>query len=629
MSSDRSRIEGEGEAAAEATSALRKVFGHLDDDALNEIVGQLEVLHLARGQVLYQQGDAALGLHVVLTGRLEVRVSAEAMHRLVGHIDRGQTVGEIGLFMGVEGGARSATVRVVRDATLGFLSRDVFQNIVRRHPQASEHLARFIVKRLTDAQSRGRTSTPTVRNIVLMPLTPGFAIREFAERLQIAFLRQGRTALLTEERARARFKDALLPGHPSRLQLDNFLDQIERDHDFVLLLCGAEPSPWNTKCLAHADQVVFVSPRGLDPGEAKARLARIDEALTEPRPSRMFVTAHPRRSEAPQGTGAFLRAVGAGMHLHVALEGNEGVNRLARVLTGHAVTLVLSGGGARGFAHLGVLRALREAGVPVDAVGGASFGALVAGNIARGLADNQILDEFKRAFADEHPMDDYTLPVLSLVRGEKMTRSLRHFLGETEIEDLWLPFFAVSSNLSRNVEKIHTTGPLWRAMRATVSLPAIFPPVIEDGDLLVDGGILNNLPLEIMRRTVPGRAIAVDLSALNDYRYDIDSLPTAWEYLRRRLFDGSEQATLPVLHSVVMRATTLGSRREVEIARRDADLFLNPPVAGFDMLDWSRFHAIVDVGYVYARERLTPFIATHRDFVARDEVFDSRRVRVA
>ena len=143
MSPDRPPIDGE--AAADATHALRKIFGHLDDGALAEIVGQLEILHLDRGQILYQQGDAALGLHVVLTGRLEVRVTAEATDRLVGHIDRGQTVGEIGLFMGGEAaGARSATVRVVRDATLGFLSRSVFEGIVSRHPQASDHLARFI-----------------------------------------------------------------------------------------------------------------------------------------------------------------------------------------------------------------------------------------------------------------------------------------------------------------------------------------------------------------------------------------------------------------------------------------------------------------------------------------------------
>ncbi len=548
-----------GETAAEATAALRRVLGDVAEETLSEIVRELRLLQLDRGQILYRQGDEASGLHIVLTGRLEVRVASDQGERLVGHIDRGQTVGEIGLFLGAEGGARSATVRVLRDATLGFLSREAFESIVARHPSASDHLARFIVNRLIDSQKRGRPSSPTVRNIVLVPLSADVAMREFAERLQIAFLRHGRTALLTEARARSRFAEGLIPGHPSRLQLDNYFDQLERDHDFVLLLCGPEPTPWTAKCLAHGDRVVFVSPRGCDTEQARAALARFDAVLTEPKPSRMFVTLHPRRDEAPRGTGALLQALNAESHLHVALEGNEGVNRLSRILTGRAVTLVLGGGGARGFAHLGVLRALREAGVPVDAVGGTSFGALVAGNIARGLADNQILDEFKQAFADEHPMDDYTLPVLSLVRGEKMTRSLRHFLGETEIEDLWLPFFAVSSNLSRNLEKVHRTGPLWRALRATMSLPAIFPPVIEDGDLLVDGGILNNLPLDVMRRAVPGRAIAVDLSALNDYHYDIETLPSAWEYLRRKVFGGRHQAAVPVLHSVVMRATTLGS----------------------------------------------------------------------
>ena len=619
----------QGPAAAEARTALCKVFGDLAPEVLDDIAEGLELLRLPRGRILYRQGDEASGLHIVLTGRLEVRVASETGERLVGHIDRGSTVGEIGLFIGGDAGARSATVRVVRDATLGFLSKPVFDSIVARHPEASDHLARFIVTRLVESQKRGRTAPPSVRTIALAPLSEGVDLAEFAWRLQVAFLRLGRVAILTEDRARARFADGLTSGHASQIQLDGFLDQLERDHDYVLLVCGQGPSAWTSKCLAHADQVVYVSPRGLAPERGAAALARIDALLTEPRPPRIFVTTHPHTAEPPQGTGAFLRAVRADTHLHVALDGNEGLNRLARILAGQAVTLVLGGGGARGFAHLGVLRALREAGIPVDAVGGTSFGALVAGSIARGLADSRILEEFKHAFADEQPMDDYTLPVLSLVRGEKMTRSLRRFLGETEIEDLWLPFFAVSSNLSRNVEKVHRTGPLWRALRASVSLPAIFPPVIEDGDLLVDGGILNNLPMEIMRRLVPGRAIAVDLSALNDYRFDLDALPSAWEYLRRRLFGDGSQVPIPVLHSVVMRSTTLGSRREVEAARRDADLFLNPPVAGFDMLDWSRFHAIVDVGYTYTRERLGPFLSEHPEFIARDEIFDSRRVRVA
>lgn len=619
----------QGPAAQEARAALRKVFGDLAPEVIDDIADGLELLRLPRGRLVYRQGDEASGLHVVLTGRLEVRVATESGERLVGHIDRGNTVGEIGLFIGGDAGARSATVRVVRDATLGFLSKPVFDGIVARHPEASDHLARFIVTRLVDAQKRGRTAPPSVRTIALAPLSDAVDLAEFAWRLQVSFLRLGRTALLTEDRARARFAEGLTPGHPSQIQLDGFLDQLERDHEYVLLVCGHGPSPWTSKCLAHADQVVYVSPRGLAPETGASALARVDALLTEPRPARVFVTTHPDASEPPQGTGAFLRAVRADTHLHVALDGNEGLNRLARILAGRAVTLVLGGGGARGFAHLGVLRALREAGIPVDAVGGTSFGALVAGSIARGLPENRILEEFKRAFADEQPMDDYTLPVLSLVRGEKMTRSLRRFLGETEIEDLWLPFFAVSSNLSRNVEKVHRTGPLWRALRASVSLPAIFPPVIEDGDLLVDGGILNNLPMEVMRRLVPGRAIAVDLSALNDYRFDLDALPSAWEYLRRRLFGDGTHVPVPVLHSVVMRSTTLGSRREVEAARRDADLFLNPPVAGFDMLDWSRFHAIVDVGYAYTKERLGPFLTEHPEFVARDEIFDSRRTRVA
>lgn len=338
-----------------------------------------------------------------------------------------------------------------------------------------------------------------------------------------------------------------------------------------------------------------------------------------------LVLVHPDAAAIPENTGRWLAAVPGARHLHVSLEGEEGMDRLGRFFSGNAVALVLAGGGALGFAHIGVLRSLREAGIPVGAVGGTSIGAIVAGGVAMGWDDARMLEEYKAAFVDGRPTDDYTVPVMSLVEGRKMSTGLQKHFGDTRIEDLWIPFFAVSSSLSHNRVYIHRRGPLWRALRSSASLPGIFPPIIEGADLLVDGGILNNMPVDVMQESVRGHIIAVDLSSEEDISYEKKQIPTAWEYIKTRIRATGAGQDVPTLHRVILQSTMLSSRREVQNARERADLLLSPPTAEFDLLDWQRFHAICEVGYAYARTRVGEWAAEHPEVVKRSSVMETGR----
>lgn len=238
-----------------------------------------------------------------------------------------------------------------------------------------------------------------------------------------------------------------------------------------------------------------------------------------------------------------------------------------------------------------------------------------------------MLEIFKEAFVDSRPTDDYTLPIMSIVQGEKMSRLLRRYFSDTLIEDLWIPYFAVSASLSENREYIHRSGKLWRAARASASLPAIFPPLIEKSNLLVDGGILNNLPVGIMRASIRGKVIAVNLSTSENISFEEKRLPTGWEYFKRRLFSQGDLKAVPTLHQVVLKSTMLGSRREAQAAKLQADLFLNPPISSFDLLDWQSFHEICEVGYKYSRQRVAKWAAKHPEAVHRSSILDARLQR--
>lgn len=622
-----------GDALRTLAPALARLLGAIDGATLAELAEAMTPVHLARGEVLYRQKDPASGMHVLVTGRLQVRVAAEAgsAERVVANLTPGAAVGEIALFTG---GARAASVVALRDSTLAHLSQSRFDAVIARYPAAATHLARFIIGRLIEAQSRGHLAGPMARTFAIVPLDPGLDGFDFARRLQLALLRYGSTALVATRVVRDRFAPSLAgQGGSHAVELEHFLDATERAHDFVLLQADSEPSPWTRKCATYAEGLLFVARASAAIEPAVTLAQAVTRLAGEPVPSCELVLVHPERAAMPGGTRRWLDHIAVRRHLHVPWESDEGFNRLARVLSGNSVAVVLGGGGARGFAHVGVVRALREAGVPIDAIGGTSFGAVMAALVAMGWDIERILESFKAAFVDERPTNDYTLPVVSLVRGEKMARSLRRYFGETLIDDLWIPFFAVSSNLSHSREEVHRSGLLWRAVRASVSLPAIFPPLIEKGELLVDGGILNNLPVDVMHESVRGRIIAVDLSVKDEFRCDREAFPSAWEYIKARLMAsvrrrghraGMREVTLD---RVVLRSTMLGSHREAQAARREADLFLSPPTQGFDLLDWDRFLDIVEVGYRHGREEVGAWVARHPEVVQHAELFDSRLQR--
>ena len=179
---------------------------------------------------------------------------------------------------------------------------------------------------------------------------------------------------------------------------------------------------------------------------------------------------------------------------------------------------MLAGGGARGFAHIGIIKALIEAGVPFDHLGGASMGAIIAAGLAHEWGVEELTERMRETFVTHNPLDDFTLPLIALVRGKKASSMLQRNFGDICIEELPLPFFAVSSDLTTGRIHEHRAGLLWRALRASVALPGILPPVTHHGHLLVDGGVMNSLPVDVMRTRTTGPIIACDVTGELDLR---------------------------------------------------------------------------------------------------------------
>ncbi|MDP2171329.1 MAG: patatin-like phospholipase family protein [Rhodocyclaceae bacterium] len=584
--------------------ALVRFCGDLDDQVLQTLLARIGLARLRVGDTLYRQGEEGTSMHIVLSGRLQVRVTmTDGSERVVAHPQPGDAVGEMALFTG---SGRAATIVAVRDTMLGVLDRSDIDALVASQPEVFYNVAQMIIARLTGAQERVLHHRGT-RTVMLVPLHHSADIEVFIPQLRQALLQFG-SVLHLDSRSAARRLEAGEEEEYGRL-----LDECERSHDFVLLEADRMPSAWSRTCYGYADRIVLIADASMGPA-----LTELERWLFgAPGANRSYaeielVLIHAHHAQ-PAQTRDWLALRQLRQHYHVRATDDVSTTRIARFLSNNALSLVLAGGGARGFAHLGAIRALHESGITVDAVGGASFGALAATGLARGLDDQQILEEQRLAFSRDDPLGDYTIPIISLVRGEHLNQILQTHLP-MDIEDLWLPFFAISSDLSANRVRVHERGPLWRAIRASVSLPAILPPTLEDGHLLIDGGILNNLPVDVMRDKMRGPIIAVDLAVEKEHGAEHKIIPSGMEYIKSRLLPGRQSIEAPTVSRVILQVTTLASRKEVDSARKLADLYLNPPLGGYDFLDWSSMRDIVEVGYRYSVPQIRDWLRRHPQF---------------
>jgi predicted acylesterase/phospholipase RssA len=326
---------------------------------------------------------------------------------------------------------------------------------------------------------------------------------------------------------------------------------------------------------------------------------------------RMLVLLQPRSDRPIRDTARWLAGRRIDFHVHVREGCRDDVGRVARIVSGQALGLVLAGGAARGFAHLGVYRAMTELGLAVDWVGGTSLGAIMAAVLASPYSLDEAIALARGAFVQGKPFSDFTLPLVSLISGRRMDRLLRKNL-DLMIEDLPIPFFCVSCHLDNGAMRVHDAGYLPDALRASASIPGIIPPAVVDHRLTVDGAVINNLPVDIMQQKPVGTIVAVDLSADNVVEVDYPALPSAWAVLRGRYLPFSRKYRVPGLSTVLLKATELGTLARVRELGRQADLLLQPPVRQFGMTEVKSFDRIVQAGYEHAMEQLPPWLERNR-----------------
>ena len=598
------------------TQHLRAYLGDIEPAALALLRERLTWVEIAGGQTLMAQGEPGDSMYLSISGRLRAYVNdEEGVPRMVREMGRGQVIGEMSLYTDEP---RSATIVAIRDSVLVRLAKEHFAELLASSAQVSLALTRQIIGRLQTQHQRNPVPLPVT--IALLPVTGGVALREFADSLaaQLAAQAQraGRIAVIDAaalDRALgepgAAEGDATDAALNRRISIE--LDHIEAEHDFVLLVADDRPSAWTRRCCRHADELLLLADAAAAPV-----LHPIETDWLAHRPARaeaaeILVLLHPADARCPRDTRAWLARRPVTEHVHIRPALARDMARLARIENRSAVGLVLAGGGARGFAHLGVYRALQEQGIEIDFVGGTSIGAVMAALVASDQPLDTVLDITRRAFKHNPTGELNWLPLISLINNRRLRqiigRATEELLGaRADIEDLWKNFYCCASNFSHAREDTLKSGPLMKALMASTAIPGALPPVVLDGDLVFDGGTFNNFPVDVMRRVRGvGQVIGVDLSFKKPRRIPFDEVPGTWTLLRDRLRPRAQRRyKLPSLASYLMNVTILYSVSRQRHAQLQTDLYFNPPLDRVGLLEWKRFDSIVAQGHAHAIEVL-------------------------
>jgi predicted acylesterase/phospholipase RssA/CRP-like cAMP-binding protein len=571
------------------------------------LLAQLETRHLVGGEWLMHQGDPGESLYFLVRGRLQAWASdgaGNARHRFLNEIVPGDSVGEMSLLTGAP---RSVGIQAIRDSLLVRIDREDFERLSREYPALALRLAANVAS-LLQSTARTRSSTRNLRTISLLPLdsTPRTEVfcRHFAEHLG----REGPTLGLTPDHLGEHGAPiaSLAEGDAIPHELLHWLHDQEDQCRFVVYQCSPLRPGWMQFALRQSDMVLFVGDARENP-RARPWEKLLAETAGTAVARHMLILLQPGQNQPITDTASWLAERKVDFHVHVRDDHPGDLERVVRIVSGRALGLVLAGGAARGFAHLGVYRAMRECGLTVDWIGGTSLGGIMAAALASPHTLDAAVELARNAFVKGKPFSDITLPIISLISGRRMDRLLRKHL-DFLIEDLPTPFFCVSCHLDTGSMKIHERGDLVAAVRASASIPGIIPPAVIDKRLVVDGAVINNLPVDIMQQKPVGTIVAVELSADRELQVDYDKMPSAWAVLRGRYLPFARKYRVPGLSTVLLKATELGTLERVRQAGQQADLLLRPPVRQFGMTEVKSFDRIVQAGYEHAMANIPAWL---------------------
>jgi NTE family protein len=563
-----------------------KVFSSLDPhgDVFQALVAQFLEVTIKAGEILFQQGDPSGSLYILTNGKLAAILSAPTMKpRVVGHILPIEPVGELGA---LSGDARSLTIKAVEDSKLLQLPGDIFKKLCRQYPSVLFETLRPVVGRsqqIIQLLSTGEKK----KHIAIIPANKDVHLAQFEEKLKDKIGRFKKIAFLSET--------------------DIHSEGDSKTRNF-------EETPLSKACWGRIEKLYIVADGNSKPHFDNFPLEKLHNTKQLIAVRRELILLY-KKNAFPQNTQEWLYKADFFLHHQVRIDYTPDYQRLLRFMRGKAFGLVLSGGGAKGWAHIGALRALLESHIPVDAIGGVSAGALIAGLYTLNYNYEETYQHFERLLGSTQNIVSFKnicWPAISLFNCEQFTLESQKIFGSKKIENMWLPYFCVTCNLGTYKEATHRSGLLWEKTRGSVAVPGLVPPMVINGQLHIDGGVINNLPVDVMRDMLgqDSKIVAVELmnEATDHNRYNFPPTLTFQQALLSKLRIGYRDYRFPPFLETFIKALLVGASVKQKENSVAADLLIEPDTRGYNMLrlnNKKQQDALIDLGYQAAFEKLS------------------------
>ena len=604
---------------------------------MRQIDFALNWVPLDAGVVLYKQEDPSNSAYIVLSGRLRSFVINEkGSKELIEEFGRGDIVGMVEV---MTKSPYATTVYAIRDTHLVSLPTGLLNWIKVKAPQVVYRLIQLLGEKVLGSYKKVPVAhklpscdlqyfigNKNVSTVAIVAANMNVPVGRFCEWLLLATNKFGRSRLLTSYSVQKAFGQNLFKI-ANDYSFITWLERQEEDSELLLYQADTRLTSWTRRCLRQADCILIV-----DTAENGPTVGPIIKQLNTAQNlvQKALVLLHRESTVMPRGTASWLKEVGyCSGRFHIRCpdylfteidstpesetDDDEkfqritprcDISRLARWLTGNSVGLVLGGGGARGGAHVGVIKSLIELDMPVDMVGGTSMGACIGAMICQARDYRQVEEMssklFKALSKSWQQITDVTIPFTSMLTGSHFNNIIRSVLGEHMIEDLWIPFFCISTDLSENRMRVHQNGPLWPYVRASMTLSGYFPPICEphEGNLLVDGGYLNNLPADVMKSLGAKTVIAVDVSSevvsnFSNYGYSL----SGWWIMWKKWLPFTGKVNIPSMGDIQRALAFVASVQQLDEVKASDCEYIRPSLRRFGLLQFGSYHELVDIGY--------------------------------
>jgi NTE family protein len=567
---------------------LGRTFEGLDEDVLRNILNEGQKIQVDPGEFLFKQGSHENTLYIVLSGRLRAVLEDHNGKHILGDIGVGEPAGEFAMFTNEP---RMASVLAIRKTTVLEITKEKYLTIVSQSPAFASTLTSVLIKRMNNNRlERNRISAP--KNIALIKLQPEKDLSSWTEDIENTLKANGISTQV--------FDNGELPEEQYR----SIFDTLEQHNGLNVLVCSNDYPEWSRQCVIYADLVIVATDFSADNNlyEIEKSLDLYSKSITNKKIYIVFL--HGSNAYMPKNTANWLAKRKVDLHLHIRSHQLGDTRRFCRIISNQAIGLVLGGGGTKGYAHVGAVKALVDAGVEIDFVGGTSAGALYGIMMTYSDFDfDKIHTICEQAASQKLMSNDYTFPVLSFMSGKKVFKYIRELFGGYDMEDLWVNSYCVSSNFSNAGASVHQRGPIGQKIMASIAIPGIFPPIVIDKELHVDGGVVDNLPIEPMYNFPLRHIIAISLSSHTNYDISYSELPSARKLIWNRL-SGKKTGNIPGIGSMIVDSLTLNSRQKQDTAKSKASLYIELDLKGIGILDDKKWKETLTKGKIQVEEYL-------------------------